>query len=153
MIDNRGFDRPPTRLSARIGNLILIVGAVNSLLLTGLVLVMFFQSPLLAEGIHHWLREYWAEIMLVYILFEVWQPLVRAVTSIMWVTIDFLASAMVFLAYGSIFIAAIFFEGVILEWRPLFGLALTLIIDLVLLTALAILLSRRLIGGAVGVAG
>lgn len=142
----------PSRFWSRAGTAILIIGTINSLLLAALIVIIFIKRDWLPAGMHAWLREFWAELLLVYLFFEVWQPLVRSVTSIVWVTIDYLASATVLIAYGVVLLSAVLFEGVTLDWRMMFGLTITVAIDVVLLTALGYLLSRRLIGGAVGVA-
>lgn len=146
------IERPVSRFWSRVGNAILVIGTINSLWLAGLIIARFLAEDSLPAGFAMWIREYWSEILLVYLFFEVFQPLVRSVTSIVWVTLDYLASALVLVAFGTVLVVAALFGGTALEFRPMFNLTLVLAIDAILLTALGYLLSRRLIGGAVGVA-
>jgi hypothetical protein len=141
----------PAAIWATLGNTILVIATLNSLLLAALIIFRFLAEDKLPSGLAAWIREYWSEILLIYLFFQVFQPLVRSVTSIMWVTVDYLVSALVLVAYGTVLIVAFMFGGTTLEFRPMFTLTLVLVIDAILLTALGYLLSRRLIGGAVGV--
>jgi hypothetical protein len=150
MSDTIRIERPVSRFWSKAGNAVLILGTINSALLAALIVVRFLAEHRLPEWAAPWIREYWSEILLVYLFFEVFQPLVRSVTSIVWVTVDYIASSLVLIAYGAVLLVAFLFGGTTLEFRPMFNLTLVLAIDAILLTALGYLLSRRLIGGAVG---
>jgi hypothetical protein len=150
MSDTIRIERPVPTFLARAGTAILVIGTVNSLLLAALIVARFLLEPRLPAGFVAIVREYWSEILLIYLFFEVFQPLVRSVTSIVWVTVDYFSSALVLVAYGTVLTIGALFGGTTLEFRPMFNLTLVLIIDALLLTALGYLLSRRLIGGAVG---
>jgi hypothetical protein len=151
MSDTIRVERPISGFWSKAGSAILVIGTFNSLLLAVLIVVRFLMEQRLPAGVAAFVREYWSEILLIYLFFEVFQPLVRSVTSIAWVTVDYIASALVLVAYGTVLIDAFLFGGTTLEFRPFFSLTLVLVIDAVLLTALGYLLSRRLIGGAIGV--
>jgi hypothetical protein len=152
MSDSIRIEKPVPDGWARIGNAILVIGTVNSVLLALLIIFRFMLEHRMPGWLSGFVREYWSEILLIYLFFEVFQPLVRSVTSIVWVTIDYIASALVLVAFGTVLVVATITGGTTMEFRPMLTLTIVLIIDAVLLTALGYLLSRRLIGGAVGVA-
>jgi hypothetical protein len=151
MSDTIRIEQPASGFWSKAGSAILVIGTVNSFLLALLIIVRFLMEQRMPVSLAAFIREYWSEILLIYLFFEVFQPLVRSVTSIVWVTVDYIASALVLVAYGTVLIDAFLFGGTTLEFRPFFSLTLVLVIDAVLLTALGYLLSRRLIGGAIGV--
>jgi len=150
MSDSIRIEQPIPGFWSRAGSAILVIGTINSLLLAALIIARFLLEARLPEGVAAFIREYWSEILLIYLFFEVLQPLVRSVTSIMWVTIDYFSSALVLVAYGTVLMIAVLFGTTTLEFRPMFSLTVVLIIDGLLLTALSYLLSRRLVGGGVG---
>lgn len=152
MSDTIRIEKPVPSFWTRASTTILVIGTLNSILLAALIIVRFLVEHKLPTWAAAFVREYWVEILLIYLLFEVFQPLVRSVTSILWVTIDYIASALVLVAYGTVLIDAVLFGGTTIEFRAFFNLTLVLVIDAILLTALGYLLSRRLIGGAIGVA-
>jgi len=151
MSDSIRIEQPIQGFWSRAGSAILVIGTINSLLLAALIIARFLLEPKLPAGLAAFIREYWSEILLVYLFFEVLQPLVRSVTSIIWVTIDYFSSALVLVAYGTVLMIAVLFGTTTLEFRPMFSLTVVMIIDGLLLTSLSYLLSRRLVGGTAGV--